>query len=140
MANIELPRDAEGREIPLDTTVLYDSCGNKVSVKEFLSRTLVESQRTGWTIKAQYEDVIDYNSFKPKNMHLTPPDSWEKLEEDLGRGVTTLSFNDAECDYFGRGSGYDRCKGCPAGKRSSCTVAMLEDVATRIRKLRGEDR
>lgn len=27
MANIELPKDAEGREIPLDTQVLYDSDG-----------------------------------------------------------------------------------------------------------------
>ena len=43
---IELPKDGEGREIPLDTEVLYDSCGTKVSVKEFLSRTLVESQKT----------------------------------------------------------------------------------------------
>ncbi len=48
--NIELPKDAEGREIPLDTEVLYDSCGTKVSVKEFLFRTLVESQKTEWTM------------------------------------------------------------------------------------------
>lgn len=34
--SIELPRDAEGREIPLDTEVLYDLCETKVSVKEFL--------------------------------------------------------------------------------------------------------
>lgn len=32
--SIELPKDAEGREIPLDTEVLYDECGTKVSVKE----------------------------------------------------------------------------------------------------------
>lgn len=37
--NIELPRDAEGREIPLDTEVLYDLCETKVSVKEFLFST-----------------------------------------------------------------------------------------------------
>lgn len=77
MANIDLPKDAEGREIPLDTEVLYDECGTKVSVKEFLSRTLVESQKTEWTIKAQYEGNLYYNSFKPKNMHITQPDSWK---------------------------------------------------------------
>lgn len=87
MANIELPKDAEGREIPLDTEVLYDSCGTKVSVKEFLSRTSVENQRTEWTIKAAYEGNLYYNSFKPKNMHLTPPDSWELLEEDLDKCI-----------------------------------------------------
>lgn len=75
---IQLPRDAEGREIPLDTEVLYDMCGTKVSVKEFLFRTLVESQRTQWTIKAAYEGNFYYNSFKPENMHLTQPDSWER--------------------------------------------------------------
>lgn len=29
MANIELPKDAEGREIPLDVEVLYDEYGEK---------------------------------------------------------------------------------------------------------------
>ena len=85
--SVELPKDAEGREIPLDTEVLYDECGTKVSVKEFLSRTLVESQKNSWTIKAQYEGNFYYNSFEPKNMHLTLPDTWEKLEEDLGRAA-----------------------------------------------------
>lgn len=46
MACVELPKDATGLEIPLDTEVLYDMCGTKVSVKEFLYRTLVESHRT----------------------------------------------------------------------------------------------
>ena len=58
MAIIGLPKDAEGREIPLDTKVLYDLDGTKVSVKEFISRTLVESQKTGWTIEAQYEGTL----------------------------------------------------------------------------------
>jgi|GEM_PF-5012245 len=66
--SIELPKDAEGREIPLDTEVLYDRCGTKVSVKEFLSTTSVDNQRTGWTIKAAYEGKIDYNSFRPKDI------------------------------------------------------------------------
>ena len=33
MANIELPKDAEGREIPLDTTVLFDKDGEELCVK-----------------------------------------------------------------------------------------------------------
>ena len=32
MANIELPKDAEGREIPLDIYALYDKSGNMVEV------------------------------------------------------------------------------------------------------------
>lgn len=34
--NIELPRDAEGREIPLDTKVLYDTRGTKRNVRAFM--------------------------------------------------------------------------------------------------------
>ncbi len=95
---IELPKDAEGREIPLDTEVLYDSCETKVSVKEFLFRTLVESQKTEWTIKAAYEGNLYYNSFKPKNMHLTQPDTWERLLEDLSEAGDARYYE--ACAYF----------------------------------------
>lgn len=131
--NIEPPKDADGREVPLDTKVLYDRYGYANDVRLFAYFANSDTWRVRFTSSTS-------SYFAVSDMYLDGSDSWEKLEEDLGRGVTTLSFNDAECDYFGRGSGYDRCKGCPAGKRSSCTVAMLEDVATRIRKLRGEDR
>lgn len=132
--SIELPKDAEGREIPLDTEVLYDECGTKVSVKEFLSRTLVESQKNSWTIKAQYEGNFYYNSFKPKNMHLTLPDTWEKLEEDLRRGADALNYE--ACAYLGK-SACD-CSSCIADKGATCERVVMRDIADRIRKLRGE--
>lgn len=131
---IELPKDAEGREIPLDTEVLYDSCGTKVSVKEFLSRTLVESQKNSWTIKAQYEGNFYYNSFKPENMHLALPDTWEKLLEDLGRGADALNYE--ACAYFGK-SACD-CSSGIADKGETCERVAMRDIASRIRKLRGE--
>lgn len=133
--SIELPKDAEGREIPLDTEALYDECGTKVSVKEFLSRTLVESQKNSWTIKAQYEGNFYYNSFKPKNMHLTLPDTWEKLEEDLRRGADALNYE--ACAYLGK-SACD-CSSCIADKGATCERVVMRDIASRIRKLRGED-
>lgn len=137
--SVELPKDAEGREIPLDTEVLYDRCGTKVSVKEFLSRTSVENQRTEWTIKAAYEGNIDCNSFKPKNMHLTPPDTWEKLEEDLGRAAERDVVT-SHCRYF---NAADRCAACPIyNSVDGCTHVderAFRDILDRIRKLRGED-
>lgn len=133
--SIELPKDAEGCEIPLDTEVLYDMCGTKVSVKEFLSRTSVENQRTGWTIKAAYEGNIDCNSFKPKNTHITKPDSWEKLLEDLGRCSDVSDYE--ECAYFGTDAG--SCSSCVAGQEASCSKTAMRDIASRIRKLRSED-
>lgn len=133
--SIELPKDAEGREIPLDTEVLYDRRGTKVSVKEFLSRTSVENQRTGWTIKAAYEGNIDYNSFKPKNMHLTQPDTWERLLEDLNEAGDARY--DEACAYFHRDKDEDGCTSCPGGE-DGCTRIAMRDIADRVRKLRGE--
>ncbi len=134
MANIDLPKDAEGREIPLDTEVLYDECGTKVSVKEFLSRTLVESQKTEWTIKAQYEGNLYYNSFKPKNMHITQPDSWKKLIEDLDRCIKA----DSLCAY----DPTEECSTCilPRDSQCHCDSLALEAIKERIRELRGEDK
>nr|DAV64211.1 MAG TPA: hypothetical protein [Bacteriophage sp.] len=137
MANIELPKDAEGREIPLDTEVLYDECGTKVSVNEFLYRTLVESQKNSWTINAQYEGNFYYNSFKPKDMHLTPPDSWEKLEEDLRRGADAESY--PMCKYA-NGEEF-LCSECRFLRGEGCCARVnkaLADILDRIRKLRGE--
>lgn len=137
---IELPKDAEGREIPLDAEVLYDSCGTKVSVKEFLFRTLIESQKTEWTIKDQYEGNLYYNSFKPKNMHLTLPDTWEKLEEDLGRAAER-DVVPTGCRYF---NATNKCNGCPLYGSVNCDAhrdeRAFENILDRIRKLRGEDK
>lgn len=133
---IELPKDGEGREIPLDTEVLYDSCGTKVSVKELLSRTLVESQKTEWTIKAAYEGNLYYNSFKPKNMHLTQPDTWERLLDDLSE-AGDARYQEA-CAYFHRDKDEDGCASCPGGEDGCVRIAM-RDIADRIRKLRGKD-
>lgn len=133
--SIELPKDAEGREIPLDTEVLYDSCGTKVSVKEFLFRTLVESQKTEWTIKAQYEGNMYYNGFKPKDMRITQPDSWERLEEDLDSCSVSTQY--APCAYFSDSTG--SCKKCSANPNEECSVQLLKHIALRIHKLRGED-
>lgn len=134
--SVELPKDAEGREIQLDTEVLYDLCGTKVSVKEFLSRTLVESQKTEWTIKAAYEGNLYYNSFKPKDMHLTLPDTWERLLEDLSEAGDARYYE--ACAYFHRNKDEDDCTSCPGGEDGCARIAM-RDIASRIRKLRGED-
>lgn len=134
--SIELPKDAEGREIPLDTKVLYNLCGTKVSVKEFLFRTLVESQKTEWTIEAQYEGNLYFNSFRPKDMHITQPDSWKKLLEDLSEAGDARSYE--ACAYFHRDKGEDDCGSCPGGEDGCGRIAM-RDIADRIRKLRSED-
>lgn len=79
--NIELPKDAEGREIPLDTEVLYTCDGSKYKVAKW---EFYPNKDTSWLV------CLDANTevFRvPGYMYLTPSDSWEKLEEDLDRCI-----------------------------------------------------
>lgn len=131
---IKLPRDAEGREIPLDTVALYDDDGNVHSVRRFIYTTNLDLDDK-W-INSWIAVVDDYKTAKPEQMHLTTSDSWEKLEEDLGK----IANNPGEvvCAYFGRE--INCCDGCKLERcEYACSNAFLRDVIERIRKLRGDD-
>lgn len=132
MANIELPKDAEGREIPLDTVALYDDDGNVYSIRRFIYTNdfdLNDKWMNSW-----YVVTDDYKTAKSELMHLTKPDSWEKLEDDLDRCIE----EGGPCVYY---SPTGRCSTCILDRKDpcSCTSIALEDIKKRIRKLRGED-
>lgn len=137
MANIELPKDAEGREIPLDTVALYDDSGNVHNIRRFMYTNDFDSSDkwiNSWTMV-----VDDYKDAKPEQMHLTPPDSWEKLEDDLGRAAER-DIVPTGCRYF---NATNKCNGCPLYDSVNCDVhrdeRAFENIIDRIRKLRGED-
>lgn len=141
MANIKLPKDAEGREIPLDTVALYDDDGNVHSVRRFIYTT--ESDLNDKWINSWIAVVDDYKVAKPEQMHLTPPDSWEKLEEDLDRAVGNdnsdeSDFGSMACAYMNHSG--DMCDDCKFRSKyvRNCTNQMLEDVVSRIRELRSD--
>lgn len=126
--SVELPKDAEGREIPLDTVVLYDKYGKRREVDWY----------TFYPDKDRWEVIFEDSCvhFSPSNLSLTPPDSWEKLEEDLSKILNHPKK--VVCAYFGRER--KDCYGCKLENcEGSCSHACLEDIITRIRKLRGED-
>lgn len=132
MANIELPKDADGREIPLDTVALYDDDGNVYSIRRFIYTNdfdLNDKWMNSW-----YVVTDDYKTTKSELMHLTTPDSWEKLEEDLYRCIKESGL----CAYY---SPSGRCSTCILDRKDpcSCNSIVLEDIEKRIRKLRGED-
>ncbi len=126
MANIELPKDAEGREIPLDTTVLYDEDGKEIEVSRYQYYPKVGPGY--WNLKS-----VRNKYYRMDEVHLTPPDSWEKLEEDLDRCIK----EDCLCPY----SPSEECSECilPRDSQNHCDSIALEDIKERIRKLRGED-
>lgn len=75
-------------------------------------------------------------SMRPNELYSTPPDSWEKLLEDLNEAGDARY--DEACAYFHRDKGEDGCTSCPGGEDGCARIAM-RDIADRIRKLRGED-
>lgn len=132
---INLPRDAEGREIPLNTTALYDKNGSRREVDLFM----FYPDKDRW-------DVVfgdSYAHFSPHNLSLTTPDSWEKLLADLDNAAK--GGDNAECLYMRREEieEGEQCSGCRLYNAddvfSDCSLLAYADIAARIRKLMGED-
>lgn len=70
MANIELPKDAEGREIPLDTKVLYQLDGSECTVVKWEWEFYPHNTAPEWTVCLEHKGVREL--FSPKFMYLTP--------------------------------------------------------------------
>lgn len=130
---IELPKDHEGREIPLDTEVLYDNNGMKFNVDEFKLCALPSSRTSFWTIRGVFEDEEEKCNYLPHLLHLIQPDSWEQLEDDLNRCIEKSDI----CMYY---SNNGTCRNCAiSGIAGACSPKVLDGILARIRKLRGED-
>ena len=132
---IMLPRDAEGREIPLDVEFLYGANGEPVKPYSFTFRRY---DGFGWEMHLVGTPNLVYD---PKSFYLTPPDSWEKLLDDLDNAAEKASnnyVNEPCCAWFNDGGG--GCTGCPADESpdDSCPVQLVKNIAARIRRLRGE--
>ncbi len=133
--SVELPKDAEGRKIPLDTQVLYDGDG----IEFFTDKSMYMRVTDEWWFFGHFGSLTSTHRIEATKLHLTPPDSWEKLEEDLGR---TTGKTDAICAYFGCENG--DCVACRLNKESFkaipyCNPCLaFKDILDRIRKLRGE--
>lgn len=131
--SVELPKDAKGREIPLDTVALFNRDGNVYRIVRWTFTTDFDLS-DGWSNK--WRAITDRGfALDPALVYLTTPepDTWEKLEEDLGRGADALNYE--ACAYFGK-SACD-CSSCISDKGETCERVAMRDIASRIRKLRG---
>ena len=93
MACVDLPKDAEGREIPLDTVALYDDDGNVHSIRRFIytnDSDLNEKWINSWIAVAD-----DYKFAK---------NYWEELADLIDR-PTCRNIADLEKESF-------RCSRC----------------------------
>lgn len=92
--SVELPKDAEGREVQLDTTTLYDEYGRPLKVCSFQYST--EFKR--WLVRGWF-NATEMSS-RVSRYYLTAPDSWERLLDDLDKAASKTSCG--TCDYFGK--------------------------------------
>ena len=132
MANIELPKDAEGREIPLDTKILYNEDGKCFEVNRFTYSVVQTIPGLKWGVvfmNCRYDYCGSFYLTPPE-----PPDSWEKLEDDLSNGMVGASPG---CAYAGN-EAYS-CDKCCFESARHCTRRIFTDIRNRIRKLRGAD-
>lgn len=124
--SVGLPKDAEGREIPLDTGTLY----KKTGIAKYIYRYEFDPRDKYWVART------DDGPRNTSEFLLNQPDSWEKLLEDLN--VAGDARYQEACAYFHREKGEDDCALCPGGE-DGCVRIVMRDIADRIRKLRGED-
>ena len=130
VTQITLPKDAEGKEVSLDTETLYDEYGNQRNIVKFIYHHDCETGAKGWTV--EYDNGVErFVSL----MYLTQPytDSWKQLEEDLNNGISGAS---PCCAYAG--SKTYSCDKCCFESARYCTRRVFTDIRNRIRKLRGE--
>lgn len=125
--SVPMPKDADGREVPLDTKVLYDANGKKVNITSFTFRC--DAQNGCWAYWKVFSPDVkgEDGMLYVDELHLARPDSWEKLEKDASK--TT-------CGYFGHSGGL--CAGCPAASfHDACILTKATDIVRRAKALAG---
>lgn len=129
---IILPKDAEGKEVPLDTETLYDECGNQRNIMKFIYHHDCETGAKGWTV--EYDNGVErFVSL----MYLTQPytDNWKQLEEDLDRCIS----NNDSCYYFSKSG---RCCDCTIDSIAPdyrCDSLIFNSIKERIWNSRSKD-
>lgn len=125
---IEPPKDAEGNEIPFDTDTLYDTSGQVFYVTYFH----YSPKARKWFVGGGYTGAKSSWCIETDKFLLAPPDSWDKLIDDLRNSTGRYM---AACAYFNP-AGKD-CAECQSAGAENCTNNAFTDIADRIERLRG---
>lgn len=139
MAIIEMPKDATGRWIPLDTKVLYNDQGAEYEVNRFTFGFDVSTRKGEWTVESYGTGDMVYH-LPVNSMHLEKPDSLKQLAEDLNRAwdANGKCCGGMPCHYDkDRGEYCNDCKLCSHGKMN-CLDAMMADIVSRVNRLAGD--
>lgn len=135
--SVELLKDAEDKTIPLSTKALYDKDGEGLNIRRFEFNPISGE----WSIVALKGGPYDWTDVyrSPQDVYLEKPiphdsDSWEKLEEDLDRGIKGARA----CAYICKDG---VCQNCVVREDQSFDYPsmILKNVKRRIHNLRSEN-
>ena len=123
---IKLPMDANGRVIPLDTTMMYRDDHSQFCVTDFF----YEAKPNRWF--ARNGSMCVETSRLYLDTH--EKDSLKKLAADIDR---TLNHPDGlVCAYANRKR--RECNGCKLSGHLSCLEAFTGDISSRVHCLAGD--
>lgn len=123
---IELPRDANGQIIPLDTTMMCRENGEQFHVTDFF----YEAKPDKWFARSGSECVETSRLY----LDTSEKDSLKKLAADIDR---TLNHPDGiVCAYANRKR--RECNGCKLSGHISCLKAFTSDISSRVHRLAGD--
>lgn len=139
---VPAPKDADGRNVPLDTKKLYDNEGVSYEVCGLMYRHVTATCEADWTV----ELVTAWNNVckvSLDSMYLEKPDSIKQLAEDLNRAWDVGNAQEKGCGYMScyydkdRGAHCNDCRLNSHGKMS-CLDAMMADIVSRVNLLAGD--
>ena len=121
--------DADGVEIKAGDTVWYRSLCTMGSMRKATVAGFDEHSLDGPLVTLKDEAGKTWY-IHPKKITHTPPDSWERLEEDAVK---------EPCDYFGVECDEDKgCSGCPhLHEGRDCAIDLQADLIRRAKALAG---
>ena len=124
-----VPVDANGEVVPLTTKVMYTGFGDEITLKRLMFYYSNSKNCFVWYVASQDDAIFNLNI-----LHLTCPDSWEKLEEDVQKVTNAGDI----CGYFDKVG--KPCSGCPLGSIPDvCSVIVLRDAMRRAKALAERD-
>lgn len=135
---VPAPKDAEGRNVPLDTKVMYNDKGIEYGVGRLIFGT--GPHGCGWDVECLIPSENIIYTRPLDSMYLERPDSLSRLNEDLGRVANfkpNSGFSTPVCAYADCHGQF--CDGCRLHKyRGVCSLHALKDVAARMNRLCGD--
>lgn len=124
--SIELPRDANGQIIPLDTTMMYRDDHSQFHVTDFF----YEAKPGKWFARSGSRCVETSRLY----LDTHEKDSLKKLAADIDR---TLNHPDGlVCAYANRKR--RECNGCKLSGHLSCLKAFTSDISSRVHRMAGD--